>query len=409
MDVSELFDDSRPVVAVQPLNGVSFRVGVIGGGQLARMMIPQAINLGFEFAVLAEAQGMSAALASSQVGDYRDAATVQGFASGAVLGAGQGDRFDVITFDHEHVPQPVLAALVADGVSVQPPAGALRLAQNKITMRQELAELGLPMPVWAAVHNVDELAEFLEANGGRCIVKMPSGGYDGKGVRLILEASEAADWFAAVDGPLLAEEAVDFRRELAQLSARSVSGEFRAWPLVETVQRDGVCVEVLAPAPGASVEQAERALEIARVVAENINDGLGTTGVLAVELFEREDGELLINELAMRPHNSGHWTMDGSVTGQFEQHLRAVLGLPLGSTAMREPAAVMINILGGPSDGSSLASRLSGSLAAESAAKVHLYGKDPRPGRKVGHVTAVGADAVAVFDSAVRAAAHFLD
>ncbi|MGB3414573.1 MAG: 5-(carboxyamino)imidazole ribonucleotide synthase, partial [Microbacteriaceae bacterium] len=315
-----------------------------------------------------------------------------------------------ITFDHEHVPQHILNALLDAGKSVQPGPAALRLAQNKIVMREELQKLGLPMPVWTTVQDASELAAFLEAQGGRCIVKTPTGGYDGKGVRLISDAAEVADWFAASPNqPLLAEEAVDFVRELAQLSARSTSGEFRAWPLVETVQRGGVCAEVLAPAPQATAAQLAQAADIAQTVAENIGEGAGVTGVLAVELFERRNGELLINELAMRPHNSGHFTIEGSATSQFEQHLRAVLGLPLGDTTMRAPAAVMVNILGGPksdSEHSTMASRLPDALSTPEA-KVHLYGKDPRPGRKVGHVTALGSDIESARDAALRSAAAF--
>lgn len=376
------------------------RLGVIGGGQLARMMTVPAINLGIDFHVLAEIPGSSAQLAATQVGDYTDLDTVIAFAASV----------ETITFDHEHVPQPILNALIDAGKSVQPGPAALALAQNKITMREQLQALGLPMPRWATVHNTAELAEFLNAEGGRCIVKTPTGGYDGKGVRLISDAAEVADWFAASgDQPLLAEEAVDFVRELAQLSARSTTGEFRTWPLVETVQQNGVCTEVLAPAPNTAEAQRESAAQIAQTVAEQIGAGIGVAGVLAVELFERPNGELVINELAMRPHNSGHFTIEGSATSQFEQHLRAVLGLPLGDTAMRAPAAVMVNILGGPSadsEKSTLASRLPDATAVPEA-KIHLYGKDPRPGRKVGHVTALGGDITTARQAAQRAAAVF--
>ena len=383
-----------------PASPLGPRLGVIGGGQLARMMTVPAINLGLDVKVLAEIAGSSAQLAATQVGDYRDLDTVRAFA----------ETVDTITFDHEHVPQPILNALIEAGKSVQPGPTALALAQNKIVMREQLQALGLPMPRWAAVHNETELAEFLKTEGGRCIVKTPTGGYDGKGVRLISDATEAADWFAASGNqPLLAEEAVDFVRELAQLSARSTTGEFRTWPLVETVQLNGVCAEVLAPAPNTSETQRQAAADIASTVAEQIGNGAGVTGVLAVELFERANGELVINELAMRPHNSGHFTIEASATSQFEQHLRAVLGLPLGDTAMRAPAAVMINILGGPaadSEKPTLASRLP-DAAAVPEAKIHLYGKDPRPGRKVGHVTVLGADIATARDAAKRAAATF--
>jgi 5-(carboxyamino)imidazole ribonucleotide synthase len=365
-------------------------VGVIGGGQLARMMIPPAVELGLGLRVLAEGPGSSAGLAATAVGDFRDAATVLGFAADV----------DVVTFDHEHVPQEVLAALVAAGIPVRPGPAALENAQDKIAMRERLAALGVPIPSWAVVRDAAELGGFLAAHGGSAVVKTPRGGYDGKGVRVVRAAADADDWLSA--GPLLAEELVPFRRELAQLVARRPSGELAAWPVVETIQRDGVCAEVLAPAPDAGALAAE-----ARRIAETVAEGLDVTGVLAVELFETTDGRLLVNELAMRPHNSGHWTIDGSVTSQFEQHLRAVLDLPLGDPSPRQPWSVMINVLGGPV-GEGLPARYPAALAAEPGVKFHAYGKESRPGRKVGHVTAVGDDLDAVRDRA-RAAAEFFE
>ncbi|WP_010203482.1 5-(carboxyamino)imidazole ribonucleotide synthase [Salinibacterium sp. PAMC 21357] len=368
-------------------------VGVIGGGQLARMMIPRAIELGIELRVLAESEGMSASLAATAVGDYTDAAVVLEFARGV----------DVITFDHEHVPQNVLAQLIDAGVAVHPGPAPLAVAQDKILMRQELTRLGLPVPEWASVSTAAELDTFLAANGGRVIVKTPRGGYDGKGVRVVSASSDVADWFEA-GGPLLAEELVSFTRELAQLAARSPSGEVALWPLVESIQQDGVCAEVIAPAPSLTAALTDAAATIARTVA----DELGVTGVLAVELFETSDGRLLINELAMRPHNSGHWTMDGAITSQFEQHLRAVLDLPLGATAARSPWTVMINVLGGPTSGS-IADRYPAALANQPTAKFHEYGKAPRPGRKVGHVNVSGADLDDVVYRARAAAAILKD
>ncbi|MFD3448496.1 5-(carboxyamino)imidazole ribonucleotide synthase [Microbacteriaceae bacterium 4G12] len=372
-------------------------IGVIGGGQLARMMIPAAINLGIDLRVLAESEGMSASLAATQVGDYRDLDTVLAFAAGV----------DAITFDHEHVPQDVLRALVESGVSVQPGPDALRYAQDKLVMRERLTELGVPVPEWAAVRSAAELGAFLRANGGAAVVKTPRGGYDGKGVRVVRDEHDADDWFAALpDGQsaLLVEELVDFRRELAQSVARRPSGEIVAWPVVESIQRDGVCAEVIAPAPGAALRASAVASDIAYAVAE----GVGVTGVLAVELFETQDDRLLVNELAMRPHNTGHWSMDGSTTSQFEQHLRAVLDLPLGATGVREPWSVMVNVLGGPSEGG-LDDRYPLVFADQPAVKVHNYGKEPRPGRKVGHVTAVGSDLDEVVYQARAAAAFFQD
>lgn len=371
------------------------RVGVIGGGQLARMMIAPASELGIDIRVLAEGEGMSAALAATSVGDYRDIDTVRAFA----------DEVDVVTFDHEHVPQHVLRALTDAGVQVHPGPDALQYAQDKIVMRRRLSELGMPQPDWAAVRNEEELQLFIDEHGGRAVVKTPRGGYDGKGVRVVSSGAEAQDWFGGLEGEsdaLLVEELVDFTRELAQQVARRPSGEVAVYPLVETVQKDGVCSEVFAPAPRASV----RAQELAARVAAEIAEGLGVTGMLAVELFETSDERVLVNELAMRPHNSGHWSQEGAVTGQFEQHLRAVLDLPLGSTAMTAPAAVMINILGGP-EGETIPSRFARAMSAHPEAKIHSYGKEPRPGRKVGHVNVTGDDLDDVVFIARSAADHF--
>lgn len=375
------------------------RVGVIGGGQLARMMVPAAVELGIDIRVLAEGPGMSAAIAATAEGDYHDAETVLAFARDV----------DVVTFDHEHVPQEVLRALVDAGVAVHPGPDALAVAQDKITMRTRLSELGLPVPDWAAVHDPDDLRAFLDDHGGRAVVKTARGGYDGKGVRVVSDPAQVEDWFIAVaeaggDQALLVEELVPFTRELAQSVARRPSGDVVAWPLVETVQRDGVCAEVFAPASASAGRLADAAEEIAVRIATE----LGVTGVLAVELFQTEDDRILINELAMRPHNTGHWTIDGATTSQFEQHLRAVLDLPLGATGVHAPSAVMVNVLGGPADGD-LDARYPAALEAFPEAKYHFYGKAPRPGRKIGHVTVIGDDVDDVTYRARAAAAHFDD
>lgn len=375
---------------------MALRVGIIGGGQLARMMIAPAVELGIDVRVLAEEPGMAAQLAATAVGDYRDAETVLDFAR----------EVDVVTFDHEHVPQDVLTTLVDAGVAVHPGPHALWFAQDKLRMRARLADLGLPQPDWAAFSDAAGLQDFLDAHGGRAVVKTPRGGYDGKGVRVVSAPDEVADWLAALagEGDLLVEELVDFNRELAQQVARRPSGQLVAYPVVETVQRDGVCAEVLAPAPHASA----RLTEVAASIGAQIAEGLDVVGMLAVELFETSDDRLLINELAMRPHNSGHWSQDGAVTGQFEQHLRAVLDLPLGDPSPRQAWSVMVNILGGPLQGG-LDVRLPAALEAHPAVKVHTYGKDPRPGRKVGHVTAAGDDLDGVAYEARAAAAFFAD
>lgn len=371
-------------------------VGVIGGGQLARMMTAPAIHLGVELKVLAEAEGSSAKLAATQIGDYNQLAVVQEFSK----------TVDVITFDHEHVPLAVLEALEAAGVNVQPPSKALAFAQNKLHMRQKLSALGLPMPNWAEVKTAADLSQFISANGGVAILKTPIGGYDGKGVRVVRSADDASDWLANIDnfgGSLLAEEKVDFVRELAQLSARNVDGEFLAWPLVETIQENGVCSVVLAPAPDAD----EAVLQHAQKIAREVATGLGVTGVLAVELFQSRDGRFLINELAMRPHNSGHFSIEGSVTSQFEQHIRAVLNLPLGSTAPRAKHAVMVNLLG-VDESNNFVQAFDKAMQEHPDAKLHTYGKSARKGRKMGHVTVVSDSAEHALQEARAAAAVLL-
>jgi 5-(carboxyamino)imidazole ribonucleotide synthase len=375
---------------------MALRVGVIGGGQLARMMIAPAVELGLDLRVLAEDEGMSAQLAATAVGDYRDLEAVRAFVKDV----------DVVTFDHEHVPQDVLRALVDEGVAVHPGPDALQFAQDKLVMRARLAGLGVPQPDWAAVHDAAELQAFLDDHDGRGVVKTPRGGYDGKGVRVVRAATEAQDWFDQLpEGEaLLGEELVAFVRELAQQVARRPSGEIVAYPVVETVQRDGVCAEVIAPAPAAG----ERLARVAEGIGRSIAEGLGVTGMLAVELFETDDERILVNELAMRPHNSGHWSQDGAVTGQFEQHLRAVADLPLGDASPRAAWSVMVNILGGPAEGG-LGDRFAAAMAEHPSAKIHTYGKAPRPGRKVGHVNVSGDDLDDAVYVARAAAAHFLD
>jgi 5-(carboxyamino)imidazole ribonucleotide synthase len=358
---------------------LSYRVGVIGGGQLARMMIVPAINLGIELKVLAESKNSSANLAATVVGDYTDLKTVLSFAEGV----------DVITFDHEHVPLQILEALEAKGISVQPSSKALAHAQNKLVMREAFEAIGAPNPQWAAVSTPSELDTFIAEHGPEVIVKTPIGGYDGKGVRVVRSSTEVSNWFepsnlARLGGKLLAEEKVAFVREMAQLSARTPNGEFRAWPIVETRQKNGVCSEVLAPAPNTSSELIEKSIKI----AELISTSLGVTGNLAVEMFETADGRLLVNELAMRPHNSGHFSIEGSTTSQFEQHLRAVLDLPLGDTDVPEPA-VMVNLLG-VSDEIDFVENYPELMRSFASAKLHSYGKSPRMGRKLGHITVIG-------------------
>lgn len=357
------------------------------------MMIAPASNLGIELKVLAEQENSSAKLATTVVGDFTDIATVLEFAKSV----------DVITFDHEHVPIAVLEQLEKQGISVQPPSKALTHAQNKLVMRKALDKIGAPNPIWSAVSTANELDEFIKEHGPEVIVKTPIGGYDGKGVRVVSSSEQVSDWLSepmlfSLGGKLLVEQKVQFKRELAQLSARNQSGEFVSWPVVETRQQNGVCSEVLSPAPNMSAGSSARAVQIAQLISES----LAVTGTLAVEMFETETGELLVNELAMRPHNSGHFTIEGSVTSQFEQHLRAVLNLPLGNTDPLKPIAVMANVLG-VSDSENFMDNYTKVMANFPQAKIHSYGKTPRIGRKLGHVTVVGEDLDSCLETAQSA------
>lgn len=368
---------------------------MVGGGQLARMMAPAATALGIDLRVLVEAPDGSAArvVVDAPVGLPPDAAAVLALVAGP-------PPAQVLTFEHEHVPDAVLAEVLATGVPVRPAPTALRYAQDKLAMRRRLTQLGVPCPRWAEITDAAALAAFL-AKTGRAVVKTARGGYDGKGVRVVDAAADAAEWLVPGGPALLAEELVPFTRELAVLLARSPSGEVRVWPVVETVQRGGVCAEVVAPAPDLDPAVAEAARAAALAVAE----GLDVTGVLAVEMFE-VGGAVVVNELAMRPHNSGHWTIDGAVTGQFEQHLRAVLDLPLGDPAARSPWAVMVNVLGSRHE--RLTDALADVLRADPGVRLHLYGKEIRPGRKLGHVTVCGDD-LADVRARARAAAATLE
>jgi 5-(carboxyamino)imidazole ribonucleotide synthase len=293
---------------------------------------------------------------------------------------------------------------------VAPPPQALIHAQDKLVMRRRLEALGARVPRYAPVEHTDDVEEFARGVDGPLVVKAVRGGYDGRGVQLAADVANARDiagQYLNSGVPVLVEERVAMRRELSALVARSPFGQGAAWPVVETVQRDGICVEVIAPAPGLPEEFGAAATQLAlRLAAE-----IGVVGVLAVELFETIDGELLVNELAMRPHNSGHWTMDGARTSQFEQHLRAVLDYPLGNTDAIAPVTVMANVLGAAhTPAMTLDERLHHLFARMPGARVHLYGKDERPGRKIGHINFLGTDVADVANLRERAqrAAHWL-
>lgn len=373
---------------------------MVGAGQLARMTQQAAVSLGQSLRVLAARADDPAALVTPDVviGGHTDLDALRGFAAGC----------DVLTFDHEHVPQQHLHALVDAGVVVHPGPEALQHAQDKLVMRRRLAALGIAVPAFSDVRSVSDAVRFGAEHGWPCVLKAARGGYDGSGVwmldtpgsaqRLVPDLLEAGT-------ALLVEQRVPMRRELAAMVARSPFGQAATWPAVQTVQRDGVCVEVLAPAPELEPGIAEDAEELALRVAGE----LGVTGLLAVELFETPAGQLLVNELAMRPHNSGHWTIEGATTSQFEQHLRAVLDYPLGSTTALAPVTVMANVLGATTPTTAAPAmvvdeRLHHMMARYPAAKAHLYGKTQRPGRKIGHVTVLGQRLAPVRETAVMAA-----
>ena len=364
-------------------------VGMVGGGQLARMTHQAAISLGQSLRVLSESPDDSAALVASDVriGTHTDLAALREFAKGC----------EAVTFDHEHVPTEHIQALEAEGVKIYPGSAALVFAQDKAMMRERLGALGAPVPRWGRVGGLADVETF----AGGCwpvMAKATRGGYDGRGVWLLSSGAEAAELVAG-GTPLIVEELVPLRRELAALVARSPFGQVAAYPIVETVQRDGICVEVLAPAPGLAEQRALAAQQLAIDLAHE----LGVVGLLAVELFETDAG-ILVNELAMRPHNSGHWTIEGARTSQFEQHLRAVLDYPMGATTLTAPAVAMANVLGGPPGGISIDERLHHLFADDPGARVHLYGKQVRTGRKIGHVTVLGDDMTSVRARAARAA-----
>jgi 5-(carboxyamino)imidazole ribonucleotide synthase len=375
-------------------------VGMVGAGQLARMSHQAAIALGQSLRILADSPDDGAALVASDVviGDYRILSELRDFAAGC----------DVVTFDHEHVPQPHLRALAADGITVAPGPDALRFAQDKIAMRTRLTELAIAVPAWAAITGEVGLDAFADQHGWPLVLKAATGGYDGRGVWVVQNRAQALAVIVELElqgTEVLIEERVKIKRELAAVVARSPFGQGAAWPVVETVQRDGICVEVIAPAPDLRDDQADGAQQLALRLAME----LGVVGVLAVELFEDEGGTLLVNELAMRPHNSAHWTIEGARTSQFEQHLRAVLDYPLGSTELAASHVVMVNLLG-PSDEvepKGLDERVHHFMARWPDVKLHLYGKSMRPGRKIGHVTALGND-LARTRTRAEAAADYL-
>jgi 5-(carboxyamino)imidazole ribonucleotide synthase len=350
---------------------------MVGGGQLARMTHEAGIPLGIRFKLLSDTPQDSAAQVVSDVvvGDYRDLETLRAFARGC----------DVITFDHEHVPTEHLRALEAD---------------DKGVMRAKLTEIGVPCPRHRIVADQEDVVRFAaEGDGFPVVLKTVRGGYDGKGVWVVETAEEATDPFRA-GVPVLAEEKVDYVRELAANVVRSPHGQAVAYPVVESQQVNGVCDTVIAPAPDLDETLALQAEELALRIAKE----LGVVGHLAVELFQTRDGRILVNELAMRPHNSGHWSQDGAITSQFANHVRAVLDLPLGDPRPRARWTVMVNVLGG--DYPDMYSAYLHCMARDPKLKIHMYGKDVKPGRKVGHVNTYGDDLDDVLERARHAAGY---
>ncbi|TQE44257.1 5-(carboxyamino)imidazole ribonucleotide synthase [Corynebacterium phoceense] len=383
-------------------------VSVIGDGQLARMMQPAAVELGIKLQLLAGAPDSSAAqvIPAVTVGDYHSTANCLAVAEGS----------DAVTFDHEHVPSDALSAMLDAGYSVQPAPSALINAQDKLVQRRRMRELGAPVPPFADISSVEDAQNFWNEVDGNVCLKACRGGYDGHGVWFPKDLTELESLVAELleaGTPLMAEKKVALTRELSILVARNPSGEVKVWPITMSVQENGVCAEAIAPAPDLAPELAQRATDLGVQIATE----LGVTGVLAVELFAYTNDEgaedIAVNELAMRPHNTGHWTQAGSITSQFEQHLRAVLDLPLGDPSASAPITVMANVLGADEDPAMpMVDRVVEVARRFPNAKIHLYGKGHRPGRKIGHVNLTGNAADAATVAATRRdaklAAYFL-
>jgi len=342
-------------------------VGVIGAGQLARMMVAPATALGVRLRLFAQSsQDSGAQMCEHVVGDYKDLEALKKFARDC----------DVITFEHELIPLSVIKGLESSGVRVFPPSSAFIYSQDKAAMREKLG--AFPSPHWKVVTSASEMDQF------PLIAKSISGGYDGRGVWQVNSQDELEEILKTTP-QLLIEELIAFDCEIAVMVARSPHGQATSWTPTETVQKDGICTLTITPAASIDSVLAERAQQLALDIAQEV----GVVGVMAVEMFIKGDN-IFVNELAMRPHNSGHWTIDGSRTSQFEQHLRAILDLPLGDPAMTDEFAVMGNILGG--EKMDMYRPYLHLMARNPELKFHQYKKEVRLGRKIGHVTATGSD-----------------
>ena len=372
------------------------KVAMIGAGELARMTHQAAVDLDLDLVVMAGSIRDSAVAGGAQyrLGSPSCLADIQAVAGGA----------DVVTFDHELVPNAQLVELEQLGYQLRPASPALSLAQDKLKARTVLSTSGFPVPAFAAVSSPKDVSAFAEVRGWPIVLKRSSGGYDGRGVHLIEKLNEVAQLFdsrSQESATWLAEEFIDIAAELAILIARTVSGHVALYPAVQTVQQDGMCQYLLMPAPlpAPVIDQAGR-------MAKSIADGIDATGMLAVEMFLDTGGQLLVNELALRPHNAGHATIEACETSQFHQHLRAVLDWPLGAPTLRSAAAT-VSLIGGTSV-ISPSTQVPRALRMPNA-HVHLYGKTFRPGRKLGHVTALAASTEEALDMARAAAAEFME
>ena len=345
------------------------RVGIIGAGQLGRMSAAPAAALGIDLVLLAQsATDSGAQVAAFEVGDYRDLVQVREFAKNC----------DLLTFEHELIPISVIRALENEGVKFYPTSESFIYSQDKAAMREKLTNYLAPK--WQVITKANEILEY------PVIAKSISGGYDGRGVWKVNSESELA--VILLENPkLLVEELIDFDFEISVMVARSPHGQAATWAPTQTVQSDGICTMTIAPAPDLTEALGQQAQQIALSIAAEIK----LVGVMAVEMFVKGD-ELFINELAMRPHNSGHWTIEGSRTSQFEQHLRAILDLPLGDPAMTQDFAVMGNILG--KNKTDMYRPYLHLMARNPSLKFHMYAKEVRPGRKIGHVNIIGKDLV---------------
>jgi 5-(carboxyamino)imidazole ribonucleotide synthase len=343
------------------------RVGVLGGGQLGRMLALAGYQLGIEFRFFDPSSGAPVGQIGELVSaEYGDHAALERFLK----------NVDVVTYEFESIPLSTVQ-FVAERVKVYPPVEALEIAQDRLLEKKLFEHLGIPTPPFAPVETLDELRKAVSRIGLPVVLKTRRMGYDGKGQAVIRdESSLQSGWKRLAGVPLLVEQYVSFQHELSVIGARDPAGHEVFYPPIQNVHGDGILRRSTVPAPDATPETSALAIEYCR----RLMDKLGYVGVLALELFS-VDGNLLANEMAPRVHNSGHWTIEGAETSQFENHLRAVLSLPLGTTAVRG-ASVMLNIIG------HIPSREK--VLSVEGAHLHLYGKAPTEKRKVGHVTLVG-------------------